>query len=84
MSKTIRNLSKTNKKKKPLTLKKDQQLEEESEESDSYITEIRRRPKKHKKLIIYENEIDSLPNYEPSSPSEEEQDNNEIEIKPKR
>ena len=53
--------------------------EEESDESDSYITEIRRRPRKQRKRIIYEDEIDGVPNYEPQSPSEEEQeDNNEI------
>ena len=40
--------------------------------------------KNKKKRIIYEDEIDGLPNYEPESPSEEEQeDNNEIQIKPK-
>ena len=59
--------------------------EEESDESDSYITEIRRRPRKQRKRIIYEDEIDGVPNYESQSPSEEEQeDNNEIQIKPKR
>ena len=53
--------------------------EEESDESDSYITEIRRRPRKQRKRIIYEDEIDGVPNYEFQSPSEEEQeDNNEI------
>ena len=59
--------------------------EEECDESDSYITEIRRRPRKQRKRIIYEDEIDGVPNYEPQSPREEEQeDNNEIQIKPKR
>ena len=59
--------------------------EEESDESDSYITEIRRRPRKQRKRIIYEDEIDGVPNYESQSPSEEEQeDNNEIQIKPKK
>ena len=59
--------------------------EEESDESDSYITEIRRRPRKQRKRIIYEDKIDGVPNYEPQSPSEEEQeDNSEIKIKPKR
>ena len=38
--------------------------EEESDESDSYITEIRRRPRKQRKRIIYEDEIDGVPNYE--------------------
>ena len=61
------------------------ELEEESGESDSYITEIRRRPRKQRKRIIYEDEIDGVSNYESQSPSEEEQeDNNEIQIKPKR
>ena len=58
---------------------------EESDESDSYITEICRRPRKQRKRIIYEDEIDGVPNYESQSPSEEEQeDNNEIQIKPKK
>ena len=40
--------------------------------------------KNKKERIIYEDEIDGLPNYEAESPSEEEQeDNNEIQIKPK-
>ena len=39
--------------------------EEESDESDSHITKIRRRPKKQKQRIIYEDEIDGLPNFEP-------------------
>ena len=73
----------------PKTIRKrkyyrDLEPEEESDESDFYITETRRRPKKQKKRITYEEEIDGLPNYEPESPSEEEQeDNNEIQIKPK-
>ena len=55
------------------------------DESDSYITEIRRRPRKQRKRIIYEDEIDGVPNYETRSPREEEQeDNSEIQIKPKR
>ena len=38
-----------------------------------------------KKRIIYEDEIDGVPDYEPQSPSEEQQkENNEIQIKPKR
>ena len=58
--------------------------QEESDESDSYITEIRRRPKKQKKRFIYKDELDSVPDYEPESPSEEEQeDNNEIDVKRK-
>ena len=56
--------------------------QEESDQSDSYITEIRRRPKKQKKKrSYYEDELDGLPDYEPESPSEEEQDENEIELK---
>ena len=72
---------------KPIRKRKyyrDLEPEEESDESDFYITETRRHPKKQKKRITYEEEIDGLPNYEPESPSEEEQeDNNEIQIKPK-
>ena len=45
---------------------------EQSEESDSYVTEIGRRPKKLKKRIIYEDEIDGIPEYEPDSPTKEE------------
>ena len=41
--------------------------------------------KKQTKRIIYEEEIDGLPNYEPESPSEEEQeDNSKTQIRPKR
>ena len=62
---------------KPIRKRKyyyDQQGDDESKESDSYITEIRRRPKKQKrKRIIYEDKIDGLPEYEPDSPTEEEQ-----------
>ena len=37
-----------------------------------------------KKRIIYDNELDGVPDYKPESPSEEEQeDNNEIEVKRK-
>ena len=52
---------------KPIRKRKyyyDQRGDEESEESNSYITEIRRQPKKQKrKRIIYEDEIDGLPEY---------------------
>ena len=47
---------------------------ERSEESDSHVTEIRRRPKKQKKRIIYKDEIDGIPEYEPDLPTEEEQE----------
>ena len=57
---------------------------EESEESDSYVTEIRRSPKKEKKRIIYEDEIDGIPEYEPDSPTEEEkEEDNNYEIQSK-
>ena len=63
---------------KPIRKRKyyyDQQGDDESEESDSCITEIRRQPKKQKrKRIIYEDKIDSLPEYETDSPTEEEQE----------
>ena len=57
---------------------------EESEESDFYVTEIWRRPKKQKKRILYEDEIDGIPEYEPDSPTEEEQEeDNNYEIQSK-
>ena len=53
--------------------------------SDSYVTEIRRRPKKQRKRILYEDEIDGLPEYEPDSPTDEEQEeDNNYEIQNKR
>ena len=50
--------------------------QEDSDESDSYITEIRRRKcKKPRKRIFYEEEVDGVSDQEPDSPpSEEEQD----------
>ena len=68
---------------KPLRKRKHYQpADEESEESDSYVTEIRRRrPKKQaKRRIIYEDEIDSLPEYEPESPTKDEQQEDNYEI----
>ena len=63
---------------KPIRKRKyyyDQQGDDESEESDSYITEIRRQPKKQKrKSIIYEDKIDGLPGYGPDLPTEGEQE----------
>ena len=45
----------------------------------------RRRPRKQRKRIIYEDEIDGVPNFGSQTPSEEEREgNNEIQIKPKR
>ena len=39
---------------------------------------------KKKRRIIYDDELDGTPDYEPESPSEEEQEgNNEIEVKRK-
>ena len=48
-----------------------------------------RRPNKQRKRIIHEDEIDGLPEYEPHSPTEdeeqeEEQDNYEIQSKSKK
>ena len=58
---------------------------EQSEENDPYITEIRRRPKKQRKRILYEDEIDDLPEYEPDSATDEEQDeDNNYEIQNER
>ena len=47
---------------------------EQSEESDFYVTEIRRRPKRQQKRIIYGDEIDGLPEYAPNSPTDEDQE----------
>ena len=63
---------------KPIRKRKhyyDHQDNDESEESNSYVTEIRRRPKKQKKRrIIYEDKIDGLPEYELDLLTEEEQE----------
>ena len=63
---------------------KDLQTETKSDESDSYVTEIRRRPKQQKIKIVYEDELDGVSDYEPQSPSEEEQEESFIQIKPKK
>ena len=48
------------------------QYYDESDEIDSYISEVRKRPRKsQKRKIIYEDDIDGIP-YEPDSPTEEE------------
>ena len=52
------------------------------EESDSYVTEIRRCPKKPKR-IVYKDEIDGVPAYEPDSPTDEEQEENNYDIQSK-
>ena len=49
------------------------QYYDESDESDSYISEIRKPPREpKKKKIIYEDDIDGVP-YEPDLPTEEEE-----------
>ena len=54
--------------------------EEESDESDSYVTEIRICPRRQKERIFYEGKINGVQDYKPQSPSEEEQeDNDEIQ-----
>ena len=56
--------------------------QEESEESDSCVTEIRRRrPNKYRKRMISEDEIDGLPDYEPHSPTEDEEQEEEYDNK---
>ena len=73
---------------KPIRKRKhyrDLQPESESDESDSVVTEIRRRPRQQKrKRIIYEDELDGVPDYELQSPNEEEQEENDIQVEPKR
>ena len=54
------------------------QYYDESGESDSYISEVRKRPRKsQKRKIIYENNIDGIP-YRPDSPTEEEDEEDGI------
>ena len=49
--------------------------EQDSDESDSYVIEIRKWRKKPRKRIFYEEEVDGVSDQEPDSPpSEEEQD----------
>ena len=73
---------------KPMRKRKhysDLQPESESDESDSIVTEIRRRQRQQKrKGINYEDQLDGVPDYEPQSPSEEEQEENDIQVEPKR
>ena len=71
---------------KPLRKRKHYYYDElkQSEESNSYVTEIRRLPKKQKKRMIHEDEIDGILEYEPDSPTEEEQEeDNNYEIQSK-
>ena len=56
---------------------------EDSEESNSYVTEVRRHPKS-KKNVIYEDEIDGIPEYEPHSPTESEGQEEEQNYKIKK
>ena len=54
------------------------QYYDESDESDSYISEERKRPKKsQKREIICEDDIDGIP-YEPDSPTEEDDQEDDI------
>ena len=48
------------------------------DESDSYISEVRKRPRKlQKRKIIYEEDIDGIP-YKPNSSTEEEDQEDDI------
>ena len=54
------------------------QYYDESDEIDSYISEVRKRPRKsQKRKIIYEEDIDGTP-YEADSPIEEEDQEDDI------
>ena len=57
------------------------QYYDESDESDAYVTEIKKRPREQKRKIYYEedDEIDGVP-YEPQSPTEEEEEQEEDDI----
>ena len=54
------------------------QYYDESDESDSCISEVRKGPiKSQNRKIIYEDDIDGIP-YEPDSPTEEEDQEDDI------
>ena len=57
---------------------------EESEESDSYVKEICRQRKSQRKRIMYKDEIDGLPEYEPNSLTDKDQEEGDYEIQTKR
>ena len=69
---------------KPLIKRKNYYYDEleEIEESDSYVTKIWRRPKNQRR-IVYEDEIDGVPAYEPDSPTDEKQEENNYDIQNK-
>ena len=54
--------------------------EQDSDESDSYVIEIRKWRKKARKRIFYEEEVDGESDQEPDSPPSEEGE--DINIKP--
>ena len=54
--------------------------EQDSDESDSYVIEIRKWRKKPRKRIFYEEEVDGVSDQEPDSPPSEEGE--DINIKP--
>ena len=54
--------------------------EQDSDESDSYVIEIRKWRKKTRKRIFYEEEVDGVSDQEPDSPPSEEGE--DINIKP--
>ena len=54
------------------------QYYDESDESDSYISEVKKRPRKlQKRKIIYEDDTDGIP-HEPDSPTDEEDQEDDI------
>ena len=63
------------KKKKKKNYKRDYEQDDSDDDSDTYITEIRKRKKRPKKRILYEDEIDGIsePDTDPQV-SEEEQE----------
>ena len=59
------------------------QYYDESDESDSYITEIRKRPGEQKRKMYYDDDVDGV-SYELDSPTEEKQEEDESQKKLKK
>ena len=59
------------------------QYYDESDQSDSYVTETRKRPGEQKRKIYYDDDVDGV-SYKPDSPTEEEQEEDESPKKLKK
>ena len=63
--------------------RKRMQYYDESDQSDSYVTETRKRPREQKIKIYYDDDVDGV-SYKPDSPTEEEQEEDESPKKLKK